>query len=162
MTRPRIAVSSCLLGEPVRFNGGHSHDRFLAETLDAHVEWVPGGRRRAATLDVDGYVFKARSPRRGSQEAHPLLPVEDEERLHDALLREAFVERVFAHARLREFLCRSASPRPCCATTRPAVTRGTCASRATSRPTPTRCARATTSPPDQRMRMHGSPSLIKR
>ncbi|MFE3448962.1 YbgA family protein [Nonomuraea sp. NPDC059194] len=171
MTRPRIAVSSCLLGEPVRFNGGHSRDRFLTGQLDPYVEWVPicpemeaglgtpretlrlesspGGPRlmtrtthadltdrmsalaheRAAALRVDGYVFKARSPSCGIHgvplyraegppldrrnrglfagvviAAHPLLPVEDEGRLNDALLRESFVERVFAHARLRELL----------------------------------------------------------
>ncbi|MFB4279677.1 YbgA family protein [Nonomuraea sp. MTCD27] len=37
-------------------------------------------------------------------EAHPLLPIEDEGRLNDAVLREAFTERIFAHARLRELL----------------------------------------------------------
>ncbi|MBO3752449.1 DUF523 and DUF1722 domain-containing protein [Streptosporangiaceae bacterium NEAU-GS5] len=170
MTRPRIAVSSCLLGEPVRFNGGHSRDRFLYGELDPHVDWVQvcpemeiglgtpretlrletsaeGPRlmtrtsradltermrrlatERAAALDVDGYVFKSRSPSCGIHgiplypakdgpplnrrnrgvfsglvmEAHPRLPVEDEGRLNDGPLREAFVERVFAHARLRE------------------------------------------------------------
>ncbi|MCT9934341.1 DUF523 and DUF1722 domain-containing protein [Planotetraspora sp. A-T 1434] len=187
--RPRVAVSSCLLGEPVRYNGGHSRDRFLSGALSDHVEWVPicpemeiglGSPRetlrlergpdgprlmtrrtrtdltapmaslataRAAALDVDGYVFKAKSPscgihgipiyassgtpdgpeaaadaaaapasgnvvdRRGRglfagavMDAHPSLPVEDEGRLHDAVLREAFVERIFAVARLRSLL----------------------------------------------------------
>ncbi|GAA3176791.1 YbgA family protein [Nonomuraea roseoviolacea] len=172
LVRPRVAVSSCLLGEPVRFNGGHSRDRFLSGPLDPYVDWVPicpemelglgtpretlrlerspSGPRlmtrktradltgrmtalaeaRAAALDVDGYVFKARSPTCGVHgiplypgadgppldrrqrgvfaaavvEAHPLLPVEDEGRLNDAVLREAFVERIFAHARLRALL----------------------------------------------------------
>src|SRR5579863_7485373 len=39
--RPRVGVSSCLLGEPVRFNGGHSRCRFLTEQLDPYVDWVP-------------------------------------------------------------------------------------------------------------------------
>ena len=39
--RPRVGVSSCLLGEPVRFNGGHSRSRFLADELGPHVDWVP-------------------------------------------------------------------------------------------------------------------------
>jgi len=39
--RPRVGVSSCLLGEPVRFNGGHSRDRFLTDELGPHVDWVP-------------------------------------------------------------------------------------------------------------------------
>lgn len=39
--RPRIGVSACLLGEPVRFDGGHKRDPFLVETFGQHVEWVP-------------------------------------------------------------------------------------------------------------------------
>ncbi|MFF3443419.1 DUF1722 domain-containing protein [Streptosporangium sp. NPDC002721] len=171
VVRPRIAVSSCLMGEPVRFDGGHSRDRFLNGELDRHVEWVhicpemeiglgspretlrlersPDGTRLIsrksrtdltdrmtalaeervpALREVDGYVFKSRSPscgvhgipvhaggatvdRKGTGvfasavlDAHPLLPVEDEGRLHDALLRETFVERIFARARLRALL----------------------------------------------------------
>jgi len=41
----------------------------------------------------------------------PLLAVEDEGRLNDAGLREAFVERVFAAARLRALLSREREPR---------------------------------------------------
>ncbi len=171
VVRPRIAVSSCLMGEPVRFDGGHSRNRFLNGELDRHVEWVhicpemeiglgspretlrlelsPDGTRlvsrksrvdltdrmtalaeeRAPVLrEVDGYVLKSRSPSCGVHGipvhaggttvdhkgtgvfaaavlgTHPLLPVEDEGRLNDALLRETFVERVFARARLRALL----------------------------------------------------------
>ncbi|WP_315987423.1 DUF523 and DUF1722 domain-containing protein [Actinomadura sp. HBU206391] len=160
--RPRIGVSSCLLGEEVRYNGGHSRSRFLTDELGPYVDWVPycpemaiglGTPRETVRLtddgrlvnrsgtadhttamaglplpgDLDGYVFKAKSPtcglrgipryrenghpadRRGrgvySQrlvEACPELPVEDEGRLNDPVLRERFVERIFAHARLRE------------------------------------------------------------
>ena len=39
--RPRIGVSRCLLGEPVRHDGGHKRDPFLVSTLGDHVEWVP-------------------------------------------------------------------------------------------------------------------------
>ncbi|MGA4991224.1 YbgA family protein [Nonomuraea bangladeshensis] len=176
--RPLVAVSSCLLGELVRYNGGHSRDRFLTDALDPYVDWIricpemeaglgtpretlrleaadDGPRlrtrathvdltdrmralaaERAAALDVDGYVFKAKSPTCGIHgvpvyradgtpadrrnrglfaetviAAHPLLPVEDEGRLHDALLRESFVERVFAHARLRALLAGDWRPR---------------------------------------------------
>ncbi|GII81786.1 hypothetical protein Sru01_67680 [Sphaerisporangium rufum] len=174
--RPRVGVSSCLLGEPVRFNGGHSRDRFAAGALAGYVDWVPvcpemeiglgtpretlrlesspegprlvarrSGRdltapmaglagARAATLDLDGFLFKSRSPscgthgipvyagdtpvdRRGRglfagriMDVHPLLPAEDEGRLRDDALREAFVERIFAHARLREFLAGDRRP----------------------------------------------------
>ncbi len=162
--RPRVGVSSCLLGEPVRFNGGHSRSRFLTDELGQYVDWVPycpemeiglgapretlrltdGGRlvSRSGTADhtaavaalplpagIDGYVFKAKSPSCGihgiprftpaGQPAdyrgrgvfaervtgrYPLLPVEDEGRLNDPVLREEFTERIFAFARLRELL----------------------------------------------------------
>ncbi len=39
--RPRIGVSRCLLGEPVRYDGGHKRDPFLVATLGPHVDWVP-------------------------------------------------------------------------------------------------------------------------
>ena len=39
--RPRIGISACLLGEEVRFDGGHKRDVFLTEVLAPHVEWVP-------------------------------------------------------------------------------------------------------------------------
>ena len=37
----RIGISSCLLGEKVRFDGGHKQDRFLTGTLGQYVQWVP-------------------------------------------------------------------------------------------------------------------------
>jgi uncharacterized protein YbbK (DUF523 family) len=160
--RPRVGVSSCLLGEEVRFNGGHKRYRFLTDELGPYVDWVPycpevsiglgtprepirltaGGRlvNRGGTADhtaamaalplppgdLDGYVFKAKSPSCGIRAiprygedgiaaghdgrglyadrvltTFPLLAVEDEGRLNDAALREAFCERIFAAARLR-------------------------------------------------------------
>ena len=169
--RPRVGVSSCLLGEPVRFNGGHSRCRFLADELGPYVDWVPycpemeiglgtpretlrltvdghlvsrsGGADHTAAMaglplpsGLDGYVFKAKSPScgihgipryapGGQPSDHrgrgvfaqrmiarfPLLPVEDEGRLNDAVLREEFTERVFAFARLRELLAAPWEPR---------------------------------------------------
>jgi uncharacterized protein YbgA (DUF1722 family)/uncharacterized protein YbbK (DUF523 family) len=165
--RPRVGVSSCLLGEEVRFNGGHKRYRFLADELERYVDWVPycpevsmglgtprepiqltqDGRlvSRSGTADhtdlmaalpsppgdLDGYVFKAKSPscgiraipryRHDGQAAghgrglyadrvlrtFPLLAVEDEGRLNDTVLREAFCERIFAAARLRELFSMS-------------------------------------------------------
>ena len=164
--RPRVGVSSCLLGEKVRFSGGHKRYRFLTDELGPYVDWVPycpevsiglgtprepirltdNGRlvNRSGTADhtaamaalplppgdLDGYVFKAKSPSCGIRaipryrpdgttagpgrglyadrvlRAFPLLAVEDEGRLNDAALREAFCERIFAAARLRELLRR--------------------------------------------------------
>jgi len=37
----RIGISSCLLGEKVRFDGGHKRDAFLVDTFGTFVEWVP-------------------------------------------------------------------------------------------------------------------------
>ena len=162
--RPRVGVSSCLLGEEVRFNGGHKRCRFLTDELGPYVDWVPycpevaiglGTPREPIQLrvdgrlvsrsgaadhtsamtalplpaDLDGYVFKAKSPSCGvravpryrddgeASGSHgpglyaerviaefPLLAAEDEGRLSDARLREAFTERVFAAARLRALL----------------------------------------------------------
>jgi uncharacterized protein YbgA (DUF1722 family)/uncharacterized protein YbbK (DUF523 family) len=170
--RPRVGASSCLLGDEVRFNGGHKRYRFLTDELGPHVDWVPycpevsiglgtprepirltaDGRlvNRDGTADhteamaalplppdgtgpdgtaLDGYVFKAKSPSCGIRaipryradgvaadhagrglyaarvlSAFGLLATEDEGRLNDPGLREAFVERIFAAARLRELL----------------------------------------------------------
>jgi uncharacterized protein YbgA (DUF1722 family)/uncharacterized protein YbbK (DUF523 family) len=36
----RVGISSCLLGERVRYDGGHKRDTFLTDVLGKHVEWV--------------------------------------------------------------------------------------------------------------------------
>lgn len=37
----RIGISRCLLGEEVRFDGGHKRDTFLTKTFSRFVEWIP-------------------------------------------------------------------------------------------------------------------------
>ncbi len=37
----RIGVSACLLGNKVRYDGGHKQDRYLTDTLGQYFEWVP-------------------------------------------------------------------------------------------------------------------------
>lgn len=37
----KIGISSCLLGNKVRWNGGHQRDPYLTDTLGRYVEWVP-------------------------------------------------------------------------------------------------------------------------
>ncbi len=37
----RLGISACLLGEEVRYNGGHARDAYLHQTLGEFVEWVP-------------------------------------------------------------------------------------------------------------------------
>jgi uncharacterized protein YbgA (DUF1722 family)/uncharacterized protein YbbK (DUF523 family) len=170
MTAIRIGVSSCLLGQKVRFDGGHKRDVFLVDTFGQYVEWVPVcpelevgmgvprepihllaeddgvhlvgvksgtdhtaamqkyAKRRLdalARLDLCGYILKKDSPSCGLMrvkvwsasgmptktgrgvfaaalvERFPHFPVEEEGRLSDPRLRENFIERVFAHARLK-------------------------------------------------------------
>ena len=37
----RVGVSACLLGEAVRYDGGHKRDAFVTDTLGRYVTWVP-------------------------------------------------------------------------------------------------------------------------
>ncbi len=39
--RIKLGISSCLLGEKVRYDGGHKLDHYIRETLGRYVEWVP-------------------------------------------------------------------------------------------------------------------------
>lgn len=41
MEKIKLGISTCLLGEKVRFDGGHKGDRFLTDTLGQYVEYVP-------------------------------------------------------------------------------------------------------------------------
>lgn len=163
--RLRIAVSACLLGESVRYDGGHKRFAFVAEQLAAQCELIAicpevgvglgvprppiqlcreGGEIRArgvvdsgrdftAVLSayarqqiqlwpaIDGYVFKSRSPSCGLHDVpivpegegvgvyaaewvrcHPLLPMVDEQALHDEASQRYFLERVAAYRRLRQ------------------------------------------------------------
>ncbi|HEX9910741.1 MAG TPA: DUF523 domain-containing protein, partial [Desulfatiglandales bacterium] len=37
----RLGISACLLGQNVRYDGGHKLDRYLTDTLGQYVEYVP-------------------------------------------------------------------------------------------------------------------------
>lgn len=37
----RVGVSTCLLGQPVRYDGGHKHDHYITDTLGRYFELVP-------------------------------------------------------------------------------------------------------------------------
>jgi uncharacterized protein YbgA (DUF1722 family)/uncharacterized protein YbbK (DUF523 family) len=41
MEKIKLGISTCLLGENVRYDGGHKLDRFLTDTLRQYVEYVP-------------------------------------------------------------------------------------------------------------------------
>jgi len=39
--RPRVGISRCLLGDAVRYDGGHKRNDVIIETFGPVVEWVP-------------------------------------------------------------------------------------------------------------------------
>ncbi len=41
MEKIKIGISSCLLGERVRYDAGHKHDKYITDTLGRYFEWVP-------------------------------------------------------------------------------------------------------------------------
>lgn len=166
--RLKLGISACLLGEKVRYDGGHKLDTFLRDILGKYVEFLPvcpeaeagfgipreamrlvgtpaihrlvgirtgtdftgrmveWARRRLAELGregLSGFIFKSGSPSSGMERVRiysgtdsftktgsgifarmfmdefPLLPVEDEGRLHDPEIRENFIERIFVWKR---------------------------------------------------------------
>ena len=164
-----IAISSCLLGEEVRFDGGHKHNAYITQTLGEYFSYTPFCPEVAIGLGVPrptiqlvqveddirvrgskdpqldvterlqdyarsvlpalegycGYIFKRASPSCGMErvkvykngnpvgtssgayaavimQALPELPVEEEGRLMDPVLRENFIERVFVYHRWQQ------------------------------------------------------------
>ncbi|WP_263262718.1 DUF523 and DUF1722 domain-containing protein [Pseudomonas sp. RIT-PI-S] len=171
--RPKLAISACLIGEEVRYNGGHKASQFCTRVLAEHVDFVPVcpevavglgvprqpirlvgdaaqpralgsvtpsldvtaplaeyGERMAASLSgVSGYIFMHKSPSCGLERvkvyredgvpgpdggrglyaqafcaARPDLPVEEDGRLCDPVLRENFLVRVYAYAQWQHLL----------------------------------------------------------
>ena len=165
--KPKIAISACLMGLDVRFNGGHKESRLCSRTLTDYFDFIPVcpevaiglgvprqpirlvsgadqpeavgtldhnlnvtqplanyGRDMAAQLgDICGYIFMQNSPSCGLEPVkvyhangarmdggargiyarafclrHPDLPVEEDGRLNDPVLRENFLTRVFAYS----------------------------------------------------------------
>ena len=174
MNKPLIGISTCLLGEQVRYDGGHQLDRYLRDVLGNFVDyepvcpevecgmpipreslrlvgsvekprlitrksgedhtkqmqdWAKGRLEALREKPLCGYVFKAKSPSSGMERVRvypigggqavkkgvgvwarafidefPYLPVEEDGRLHDPVLRENFIERIFVVHRWR-LLC---------------------------------------------------------
>jgi len=48
----KLGISSCLLGNNVRYDGGHKFDRYLCNTLGQFVEWVPICPEAACGLSI--------------------------------------------------------------------------------------------------------------
>ncbi|MCX7965314.1 MAG: DUF523 and DUF1722 domain-containing protein [Syntrophorhabdaceae bacterium] len=40
MEKIKVGISSCLIGNKVRYDGGHKHDRFITDTLGKYFEYV--------------------------------------------------------------------------------------------------------------------------
>lgn len=166
-----LGISSCLLGEAVRFDGGHKQNHFIEQTLGQYFSLIPfcpeveiglGVPREPLrliskenkihcvgindeTLDVTdklkqyangqslwhsrlcGYILKKDSPSCGMERVkiyfsdipskvgvgiyakqlmtnYPLLPVEEEGRLGDPILRENFIQRVYVMHRWQQLV----------------------------------------------------------
>jgi uncharacterized protein YbgA (DUF1722 family)/uncharacterized protein YbbK (DUF523 family) len=165
-----VGISACLLGDNVRFNGGHSQSQLCLKVLDRYFDYVrfcpevaagfptprptmrltgdpeqpvlrysnddqsdltetltQGFEKKVANCDhLDGYILMKNSPSCGLErikiyqpnghphnqrgrglftealmERYPLMPVEEEGRLHDDHLFENFIMRVYAHYHFR-------------------------------------------------------------
>ena len=174
----KLGISSCLLGNRVRYDGGHQMDRYLTDTLGCYVEYAPvcpevecglgvprepmrlegnpktprlitantkidhtermrrWAKSRLQELEKEnlcGFIFKKNSPSSGMERVKvytekgmplksgsgifakafmdyfPLIPVEEDGRLHDPILRENFIERIFTMKRWRETLAKKKS-----------------------------------------------------
>jgi uncharacterized protein YbgA (DUF1722 family)/uncharacterized protein YbbK (DUF523 family) len=77
----RLGVSSCLLGNEVRFDGGHKRDRFVTDLLGKFVEWVPvcpevevgmGTPRPALRLVGDGDSVRMLEIKSGRDHTRPM------------------------------------------------------------------------------------------
>jgi uncharacterized protein YbbK (DUF523 family) len=75
MTPVRLGISSCLLGEHVRFDGNHKRDAFLVEVFGRHVTWVPvcpevemglGVPRETMRLERHGHEIRLVTPKTGA------------------------------------------------------------------------------------------------
>lgn len=171
MEKIKIGVSSCLLGEKVRYDGGHKHDRYITDTLgnffnyisvcpevecglpvpreamrlvgdiksphlltikskidytEKMFKWINKKIPELEKENLCGFIFKSRSPSSGIKDVKiynssgmlsgkgaglfggefvrkfPYIPVIDEGRLHDPILRENFIERVFVFYRWKK------------------------------------------------------------
>src|SRR5690554_3788953 len=168
----KVAISACLLGAPVRYNGGHKQSLLCKDVLSQYFTYIPicpeqaiglgtprepirlvgdssnpravgtvtasldvtaaltdYGQRTAVEMDdLCGYILMQKSPSCGMQRVkvyqdnnhpaqhgsglfaaavmrtQPNLPVEEDGRLNDPVLRENFITRVFAYAEWRQLL----------------------------------------------------------
>jgi uncharacterized protein YbgA (DUF1722 family)/uncharacterized protein YbbK (DUF523 family) len=103
----RLGVSACLLGRPVRFDGGHKRDAFLTEALARFVEYVPVCPEEEAGLGTPREAMRLVQEGGGSR----LVAVRSRRDLTDTLTRFA-AARVpeLAALRLDGFVLKKDSP----------------------------------------------------
>lgn len=77
----RIGISTCLLGQNVRFDGGHKRQRFITDVLDEYFSWVPvcpeievgmGVPRESVRLVRDGKDVRMVAPKSGRDWTHDM------------------------------------------------------------------------------------------
>lgn len=134
---PEVAVGMGVPRPPIQLIGDPVSPRARGVEdphLDVTAPLAAYGRRMALELDdIDGYIFKARSPSCGPSRVkviaggktraraaglyareimarRPLLPVVEEGQLSDPAVRDNFIERVFAHRRWRRLLATGFAP----------------------------------------------------
>lgn len=78
----KLGISSCLLGNNVRYDGGHKLDLYLKDTLGRIVEWVP------ICPEVEAGLSVPREPMQlvGDAAKPRLLTIETKQDLTDALV----------------------------------------------------------------------------
>jgi uncharacterized protein YbgA (DUF1722 family)/uncharacterized protein YbbK (DUF523 family) len=91
----RLGISACLLGQQVRYDGGHKRDAFLVEVFGRYVEWVPvcpeveiglGVPRDTLRLELQGDDLRLIMSKTGADYTEPMRTIADQ-RL-EALARE--------------------------------------------------------------------------
>jgi len=131
---PEVECGMPIPRESMRLEGEPDNYRLITHKTkeDKTGQMIAWGRSRLKELeekDLCGYIFKSKSPSSGlfrvkiyAPEGHhvwntgtgiwagmfrdhfPLLPLEEDGRLHDPVLRENFIERVFVFKRWRDFI----------------------------------------------------------
>ncbi len=130
---PELEVGMGVPREAVRLVGDPAAPRMVGtrsgtDHTDAMRRYAASRVRALAALDLSGYVFKKDSPSCGMERvrvygtggmpgrrgrgifaaafmaAYPSIPVEEEGRLNDPVLRENFIERLFCYRRWRALL----------------------------------------------------------
>jgi uncharacterized protein YbgA (DUF1722 family)/uncharacterized protein YbbK (DUF523 family) len=128
---PEVEAGLGVPREPMHLEGGSGSPRLVTtrtrrDLTSLMTGWAAGRLRELDKENLSGFIFKSRSPSSGMERVtvfdksgamlgkgsgifaglfvkrFPLIPVEDEGRLHDPAIRENFIERIFALKRWRD------------------------------------------------------------